>query len=373
MGKNVREPKSGTRRNLFVFGTTAELFKILPVLRLVSQDALVLVYTGQQDIPGLRHLVIGYEITELFRVSQDIAKSKIRFLIWAVQTPLRLTRMLRQQESLGKESLTVVVHGDTLTALVGAVTSHARGLKLAHIEAGLRSGSIFHPFPEELVRRQISRLAQVNFAPGPHAAKALEGSPGLVVDSGMNTSIEAIDYVDEVAPDRVKVPNDFVLVSLHRFELFRNVRRVRQAILEIVSLSHQLPVFFVVDSVATVGLTRANVFDLLFSDNIFVLPKMRIEKFHYLLRRCSFLVTDSGGQQEEAFAFGVPCLIYRKHTERLEGLGWNAEVSGWEKGAITNFADRYSSLKKPLFDQPMNPPSKIIAETLERLGEMLND
>ena len=98
--------------------------------------------------------------------------------------------------------------------------------------------------------------------------------------------------------------------------------------------------------------------------NIEVLPKMAIGEFHYLLKRCAFLVTDSGGQQEEAFAFGVPTLIHRRHTERADGLGWNAALGGWVEGSVLDFFSKYTEFRRPICQLGTTSPSKIIANRL---------
>jgi len=353
-----------SQRVFVIFGTTAELFKILPVVKRIGSESVVLFYTGQQTISGLEKLLDGFTTVALFDKALDVAMSTPRLLSWIARAPLLLHRAIKKTTSRLDENLTVAVHGDTVTALVGTVITKLLGYRLVHIEAGLRSGYFLHPFPEELIRRAISVFADLNFAPGRGPAKALAGYPGRTVDTNVNTSLEAIRHVIESAPIHLRIPDKFVLVSLHRYELSRKSKQLKNTVKELVAVSERLPVFLVADSIAVAGFSRIKAFRLLLRSEIHLLPKMPIEQFHYLLRRCSFLITDSGGQQEEAFAFGVPSIIHRKRTERADGLGWNSVLSDWKAGSMLSFCGDYERFKKPDFTITGKSPSEIIVDHL---------
>ena len=351
-------------RVFMIFGTTAELFKILPVANRIGPESVVLFYTGQQTISGIERLLAGFKTVALFDKALDVAISTPRLLSWVARTPLSLYQAVRKAGLSSGQNVTVAVHGDTVSALVGAVVAKLLRHRLAHIEAGLRSGSFLNPFPEELIRRAISVLSNLNFAPGQGPAKVLAGYRGKTVDTNVNTSLEAIRDVIESAPVHLRVPRQFALVSLHRYELFRKSKQLTNTVRELIQVSERIPVFLVVDSTAAAGFSRTRAFQSLLRPHIHLLPKMPIGEFHYLLRRCSFLITDSGGQQEEAFAFGVPSIIHRKRTERTDGLGWNSVLSNWEAGRLVSFCGEHKIFRKPEFTIVGKTPSEIIVSHL---------
>ena len=117
----------------------------------------------------------------------------------------------------------VLVHGDTMTTVYGAILGRALSAPVAHIESGLRSFDLLHPFPEELNRRLTSRIATICYAPGAWAAANLRR--GQIVDTGSNTIRDALQWSNRRLPVPVELPNEpFGIVSLHRFELLNDRR-----------------------------------------------------------------------------------------------------------------------------------------------------
>src|SRR5205085_6074229 len=112
-------------------------------------------------------------------------------------------------------------HGDTMTTVGGALIGRLLGAEVAHIESGLRSFDIFHPFPEELNRRITSRLATLLFAPGPWAASNLKR--GIIVDTGSNTIRDALAMTTKLGESPLEIPSEpYGIVSLHRYELLHD-------------------------------------------------------------------------------------------------------------------------------------------------------
>ena len=118
----------------------------------------------------------------------------------------------------------MVVHGDTFSTVLGALIGRFLGAEVAHVEAGMRTGNIWHPMPEELNRRVVAKIATLHFAPTQHEVDHLrrERAKGPIVDTGANTVIDALRLAIDGDAPAIDLPAEFGLVTLHRFEMLRN-------------------------------------------------------------------------------------------------------------------------------------------------------
>lgn len=225
----------------------------------------------------------------------------------------------------------VLVQGDTASALVGALVAFWRHVPVVHLEAGLRTGSLSEPFPEEANRRMIAQIASLHLAPTDSAAASLqrEGTPSDRVMVIGNTVVDAVRrlverrHTDDVAsssePDRPEAHSSLLLVTCHRRENWgEGVTRIARAIrtvvgdvphLEVVVAAHPNPAVRAVLDEELAGVT-----------GVVVRDAPDYATFIDLLHRARVAVTDSGGVQEEAAALGVPTLVLRELTERHEGV-----------------------------------------------------
>jgi UDP-N-acetylglucosamine 2-epimerase (non-hydrolysing) len=238
----------------------------------------------------------------------------------------------------------LLVQGDTTSALVGALAAFHRGVKVGHVEAGLRTGHLRRPFPEEANRRAIDLVADALFAPTERACQALlaEGvDPGRVFLTG-NTVVDALT---RIAADRSngiaqEPERDEVLVTIHRRETFgAPLCEIFAALRE---LAAAFPATRFVYPVHRNPNVREPAYRLLSG-----IPNLELhEPFDYLtlLRRLAaarLVITDSGGLQEEAPAFGRPVLVLREETERPEGIEAGlAELAGTCRQRIVAAATR---------------------------------
>ena len=213
----------------------------------------------------------------------------------------------------------VLVQGDTTTAMSAALAAFHRGLRLGHVEAGLRTGDLASPFPEEANRRVIDALATTLFAPTSRAAETLarEGRPAERIHLVGNTGIDALLAVAADLEPAVEEPE--VLVTLHRRETFGPALA---AILEALRrLAAEFPevtwVYPVHPNPSARGPARAMLGGL---PNLRLCEPLDYRALVTQLLRCRLVLTDSGGLQEEAPAFGKPVLVVRDATERPEGV-----------------------------------------------------
>ena len=357
---------------LVVFGTTGELIKLAPVLLRLDERGhrYVLATTGQQvqQIPvflrqfGLRQpdlwLAQGVRGRDL-RTNGDIPG----WLSTVWRTFGRQRRRLRGTLRSGGGSPLVLVHGDTMTTVLGATMGRALRTRVAHIEAGLRSFDLRHPFPEELNRRTASRLAAIHYAPGAWAASNLPGVD--VVDTGSNTIRDSLALVDDrPSPDIITEP--FGIVSLHRFELLSNRQALSATLGVLRETAADTPLLFIDHPVTSAAIKRFGLADLFDGTRLRRVPRLSFFEFVRLERRCAFVVTDSGGSQEECFYLDRPCLVHRLRTERREGLGENVLLSRMDTDVLRSFLAAPSSYRRTSMLPDVSPSDVIVADLEQR-------
>jgi UDP-N-acetylglucosamine 2-epimerase (non-hydrolysing) len=214
----------------------------------------------------------------------------------------------------------VVVQGDTTTAMVAAFAAFHRGVEVAHVEAGLRSGDLQHPFPEEANRRVVDLVSRWCFAPTARAAAAL-AAEGVSPERVLVTGNTVVDALRRFVPDDGTAPGeaDEVLVTIHRRESFGEpLQRILAALRE---LAERFPstrwVYPVHPNPNVRGPAHAALGGLA---NVELHQPFDYLELLRRLRRCRFALTDSGGIQEEGACFGRPVLVLRERTERQEGV-----------------------------------------------------
>ena len=358
---------------LIVFGTTGELIKLAPVLLRLDErgHCYELATTGQQveQIPsfleqfGLRQpdlwFARGARGRDL-RVNADIPSWAAR----VARTFIARRSQLRRRLLSGPGRPLVLVHGDTMTTVIGAAMGRALRMPTAHIESGLRSFSLRQPFPEELNRRLTSRLASIHYAPGRWAASNLPQSD--VVDTGSNTIRDSLALVPGGGAPTFVPDEPFGVISLHRFELLNNRQTLAGTLEVLAEAARRTPLLFVDHSVTAAAVERFHLHHY-FGERFVRIPRLRFFDFVRIERRCAFVVTDSGGSQEECYYLDRPCLVHRARTERREGLGENVVVSGMRLDTLRAFLRDHERYKRrvPL---AAASPSDVIVDNLALRG-----
>ncbi|VXC76774.1 putative UDP-N-acetylglucosamine 2-epimerase [Sphingomonas sp. 8AM] len=230
----------------------------------------------------------------------------------------------------------VVVHGDTLTTLATTLAAHLRGIPVAHVEAGLRSGNLSAPWPEEGSRRVAGVLADLHFAPGDAAVAALraENVPAGAIHLTGNTVADALRIIqariavepalaDAIAPLLTRFAGrQIVTVTVHRRE---NHGAVLAGIAEAIArLARRADVGIVVPLHPNPVVAGPLAHRLGACARVALLPPLDYPAFVRLMAASTLILTDSGGVQEEAPALGVPVLVLRDVTERPEGVAAGA-------------------------------------------------
>ncbi len=224
----------------------------------------------------------------------------------------------------------VLVQGDTTSVAAAALAAFHHRVRVAHVEAGLRTHDKWAPFPEEMNRRLAGAIADLHFAPTEGAGRALaaEGVPSDTVHITGNTAIDALlwmrDLVRAQPPERpaawapLNGASRLLLVTLHRRENWPHLGEVAEAIASLVDGDPALHVVFPVHPNPVVR--EAVTGPLKDRDRVILTAPQPYDRFVWLLDRASVILTDSGGIQEEAPSLGKPVLVAREVTERPEGI-----------------------------------------------------
>ncbi|TFD44234.1 hypothetical protein E3T37_00240 [Cryobacterium sp. TMT2-10] len=351
---------------IFIYGTTAEAIKIAPIARRLDEQGipyqqwLTLQHTTallkalpSLGLPAPDRLIANGNRGEPLRSSSDV----LRWL-WQITKWIR-TNVGPLRKSLPSNTV-IVVHGDTLTTVVGAYIARRLKVECAHIEAGLRSGNWRHPFPEELDRRVVGRLATIHYTPSLEATSNL-GSRKNVVHTHGNTVLDAVlDHKEQAGED----PDPFGVVLLHRFELISNLQLLEETISTLAAQS-PVPLKLMVDAYSEQALQEAVA--KFGAGKLTPQSKLEHEDFVNLIKSAQFVVTDSGGIQAETALIGVPTLIHRKTTEQAEGIGSNIVLSEWKMGKLASFLIDFKSYRRPI-NRPEHSPSDVIVGDLVARG-----
>ncbi len=326
-----------------IFGTRPEAIKMAPLVKHLAslpEFESLCCLTGQ-------HRQMLDSVMEIFRLRADydlnIMQARQSLSSITSRTLTGMDDVLEQ----AKPDL-ILVHGDTSTTFAGALAAFYHQIPVGHVEAGLRTWDKYSPFPEEMNRTLVGDIAELHFCPTVNNLRNLEREAiaGEKFITG-NTVIDAM--ATTVRPDYVfQTPElnelDFagrrvVVVTCHRRENYGEpMRNIMEAIRELVEANEDVEIVYPVHLSPVV---RDCVFSVLKDvPRVHLIDPIDVEEMHNLMARCFFVMTDSGGLQEEAPALGKPVLVLRRETERPEAVhAGTVKLAGVEKAEILRCAD----------------------------------
>ena len=312
----------GKLKIMVVFGTRPEAIKMAPlVLELQKQKEVIETIT----VVTAQHRQMLDQVLETFNIVPDYDLD----IMGKSQTLLDITsKILNQIDPVIKKEKPdmVLVHGDTTTTFAASLVAFYNQVRIGHVEAGLRTFDKYSPYPEEMNRQMTDDLADLYFAPTGESKTNLlkENHPESSIVVTGNTAIDALkltvqeDYHHEVL-DQLDPDKKVILVTMHRREnQGQPMRAVFGALREMVD---QEPTIEVVYPVHLSPAVQEAANDLLGEhDRIHLIEPLDVLDFHNLASRSYFIMSDSGGVQEEAPSLGKPVLVLRDTTERPEGV-----------------------------------------------------
>jgi UDP-N-acetylglucosamine 2-epimerase (non-hydrolysing) len=318
------DPPSILRKILFVFGTRPEAVKLCPLVLHLRRhrefEARVCVTAQHRAM--LDQVLAAFGVTpdydlDLMQPGQSLSQLTARIL-----TKLEPVIAWERPDML-------LVQGDTTTTLTGALAAFYENVPVGHVEAGLRTGDLAQPFPEELNRLLTTRMAALHFAPTSAAAENLlaEGVPRERVCVTGNTGIDAVLHVrNALATGRMPAAawpqldpaKKLIVVTAHRRESFGDgLARICEALAHLAERDDVQIVFPVHRNPRVMETVYHRLSGLA---NVFLIEPLDYVPFVDLMRRAYLLITDSGGVQEEGPSLGKPILVLREKTERPEAV-----------------------------------------------------
>ncbi|OTA17919.1 UDP-N-acetylglucosamine 2-epimerase [Xenorhabdus vietnamensis] len=333
----------------FVIGTRPEAIKCaIPIIKMRQDERFdpIIISTGQHD--EMLHSTLS-----VFGITADIDLKVMR----ERQTISGVTHRILDELSkvpVIQEIDAIVVHGDTASTVAGALFGFQNRIPVIHIEAGLRSGNLYSPFPEEGNRRLVAQISSLHLAPtvGNYLNLLQEGIPASSIAITGNTVVDALHWslpkvrefnnivLDDIERDKSRI----ILASTHRRESWPKLTQIAEALADVASL----PNVRVVVPLHKNPIIRDTLLPLLQKHpNVTLLEPLPYLGFVRLMLRADVILSDSSGAEEEGPALGKPTLILREITERPEAIFSNsAKLVGNERIEIVNAVQEVLSNKE---------------------------
>lgn len=355
----------------FFIGTKAQFIKMVPVMVEMTDRGLPFRY-----VDSGQHAAFTRSLRQAFGVREPDASlregggdivSVTSAMGWYLQCLWKSTFQRRWlRETIFPGGGVCLIHGDTLSTLLGMQLARRAGLKVAHVEAGLRSYRIWDPFPEELIRIRCMRKSHVLFTPSEQATRNLQAMnvAGRIVEAGGNTVADALRLASR-RPASVKIPDEsFALATCHRLETITRKDRLERVVSLMNRVAEDLPVVFVTHKPTRRYLER---FDLTRTLHAGVTQMDMLDYWDFVAmeKAARLVLSDGGSIQEECAYLGKPCLIIRKTTERPDGVGTNATLWGYDSAVAERFLKETLSAAPAEVDELPRPSARIVDVLLD--------
>ncbi|WP_105199399.1 non-hydrolyzing UDP-N-acetylglucosamine 2-epimerase [Pseudoalteromonas sp. T1lg10] len=329
---------------LTVFGTRPEAIKMAPLVHALTEDER---FDARVCVTA-QHREMLDQVLELFEITPDYDLN----LMKAGQTlPEVTSRILLELTPVLKEFKpdVVLVHGDTATTFAASLTAYYEQIAVGHVEAGLRTGNIYSPWPEEANRKLTGALTKFHFAPTQtskdnllaenYSSEAIHITGNTVIDALLMVKDKLESNIDLQTTLQAKFPfldanKKLVLVTGHRRESFGGgFERICEALVEVATAHPDVQIVYPVHLNPNVQEPVNRI--LAGVDNIKLIEPQQYLPFVYLMNRAHIILTDSGGIQEEAPSLGKPVLVMRDTTERPEAVSaGTVKLVGTDKKTI---------------------------------------
>lgn len=331
-----------------LIGTKAQFIKMAPVMVVLEKESVPYLVVDLSQ-----HGKLGREMLDSFDINPEFitpfprdksVDSVKEGLVWTVKILLPLLSGLAsiRKRLFPRGPGEVLVHGDTMSTLVGVILARRARLPVALVEAGLRSGWFFSPFPEELIRRLVERFSRTLFVPGAREyGELITKFPDKhIVNTIYNTGRDALMLMvkNGGSADNSPLP----VVTLHRLETISSKRRLESAVKIVLGVGERVgKLRFVMHPPTEKALIKHGFLqDILSSPYIICQHLQQYNVFASYLVSAPFIITDGGSIQEEASYLGKPCLILRDRTERDHGIGQTARLTSWSVDKDWEFLEK---------------------------------
>ena len=367
------------RKILYYIGTEAEFIKLHPIIveSITMGLNVKLVCNGQNNLRGSTLLSESMSTRSIFLLKKPIwfpfksfSLRALWLIFWATTTFFKTFRFLLIEKIKPERLPLFVIHGDTMSTLLGAVVAKVLGYKILHVESGLTSGKLFNPFPEEISRRIVTRISHVRFCPTIKTFNHVLDHPSkLKILTNGNTMWDMLQYGLNNTNNDIRSP--YFLLVIHRqetlanpslfFEIIDLVKKYQPSNLNCIFILHSPTKNFLISHDMLNELSNKQNWELV--------ERLPFFEFVHVLKNASFALTDGGTNQEECFYIGIPCYLLRHTTERNEGLGENVVLKHDFVKHIPWFMQNYKKFKRGAVTY-QDSPSKIIVKELAKQCEL---
>src|SRR5690606_28712422 len=282
------------------------------------------------DITGpiLKQFHLNPKIIRTVNTNRSVASYKSG-LGWLFQHIKNLVKKKFENDGfIAQKGGIALIHGDTASTLIGMLYAKKLRAKVGLVEAGLTSGRLLNPFPEEITRRICQKYADILFCPGELATTVLHNKrvKGKVINTIYNTGRDALSLILKAGKPEMPSGSYPVVCTLHRFETITNKKTLSKLVEHVIDLSALLgKTLFLLHEPTKRFLTRFKLLQKLeLCENIVIHELLPYNEFMRAVISAQYIITDGGSIQEEAAYLGKSCLILRKNTERADGLGKTA-------------------------------------------------
>lgn len=325
------------KKIMCVFGTRPEAIKMCPLVKELKKRSDVNVLTC---VTG-QHRQMLDSVLKVFGIVPEYDLNVMK----PSQTLFDVTvGVLEKIKAILEKEMPdiVLVHGDTTTAFAASLACYYLNITVGHVEAGLRTGNIFSPYPEEFNRQAISIISQYNFAPTQAAADNLiyEGKKRSSIYITGNTVIDALKTTvkDDYRHPELEWSSDsrLIILTAHRREnIGENMENIFRAVNRVTECFEDIKIIYPIHLNPTIRKAASKF--LLNNDKIHIIEPLDVIDFHNFMSRSYLILTDSGGIQEEAPSLGIPVLVMRETTERPEGVAAGTlKLIGTDENKIYN-------------------------------------
>ena len=355
-----------------IIGTRAQMIKMAPVMKELEERGI-----DYNFIFLAQHKETIYEILAQFGLkipnivigdlNKDITNVK-DMIFWSIR--ILIYGFFRRKKIFQNDKKGIVlIHGDAPPLFLGGVIAKFQKLKVAQIEAGLRSFNYFNPFPEEITRVFSAKTGLIDmfFCQDEKAILNAASYKKISFCTHYNTILDSLRLAEKNSTNNktAETSEKFAIASLHRFETISKKGKLQQVVDVLIKISKKIKVLFILHPPTRVALEKNNLYDLLAKESACqLLPRLGFFEFNQILRKAEFMITDGGSNQEECFYLGTPCLLLRSETERMEGLHSNVVLSKFNTAIIDDFVANYSTYKKDPISKKVSP-SRFIVDQLK--------
>lgn len=350
----------------FFIGTKAQFIKMVPIMVEMKNRGLPFRYidSGQHaDLTKSLRKVFGLQNPDICLSTNTKSISSISSAVcWYLgcRTKSIFNKKWLKNEIFPNGGI-CLIHGDTLSTLLGMRMAISAGLNIAHVEAGLRSFNNWDPFPEELIRITCMKKSHLLFAPSDEASINLQnmGLHKKVVRINGNTVVDALRLINNEKIS-IEIPCEpFALATCHRMETIARKERLEKVVKLLNRVAQDISVLFVMHYPTKKYLEQFGIMELL-HPKIKKISMLDYHEFVALEKASKFVFTDGGSIQEECFYLNKPCLILRNATERSDGLGENAVLWKFDENVSEAFLLQGKDMLQTDLDIFPHPSAKIV-------------